>query len=81
MTIEYSNEVKGKVHAYRFSKWEMEAIANGLKSEVKKRKKKVDMILNSPKNEGQATYSIKVAAIRSEIEILNETIKEFSSGS
>lgn len=78
MEIEYSNEVKGKVHAYRFEKWEKEIIINGLKSEIKRRNTKIDRVDNSPRNEGQVTFLSKRRELRHEINTIEEIINELS---
>lgn len=78
MEIEYSQEVRGKVFAYRFLEWEMNAIAEGLKHSVRKREKMIERIRNSPKNEGQAKYSVQIDHLTMEVRILNQTIEEFS---
>lgn len=78
MEIEYSQEIRGKVFAYRFKEWEMQAIADGLKHQVKKRERNIEGIKNSPKNEGQAKYAVRVEILAREIKILKETIEEFS---
>lgn len=77
MEIEYSNEVKGKVYAYRFSEWEKCAIAASLLPFVRKLERKKEKIKNHPKNEGQATYCEQVREIQAEINSLNEIIEEF----
>ena len=79
MEVEYSNEVKGKVHAYRFSAWEKTIIAKALRPEIQKLEKKITRIRNNPKNEGQATYSEAIREARHEIETLEEIIKIFNS--
>ncbi len=77
MEIEYSNEVKGRVHAYRFETWEKLAIAQALKPVIKKLYKKIEKIEKHPKNEGQVTYSYNIRMIRFEIEVLENTVKNF----
>jgi hypothetical protein len=79
MEIEYSNEVRGKVFAYRFAKWEQKRIAEGLKPIVTKLEKKIVKIENDPKNEGQCTYSEQIRQLKLEINELNSIIKEFNS--
>lgn len=80
MEIEYSQEVKGKVYAYRFEAWEMAAIAAGLVREVDKRMKRIERIKNHPKNEGQVTFQLQVEVIEDEIAKLNDIIEEFTNG-
>lgn len=67
MEFEYSSEVKGKVKAFRFEKWEQELIAKALKAERKKMYKAIERIENNPKNEGQVTYKEAVRNIMVEI--------------
>lgn len=78
MEIEYSNEVRGKVFAYRFTTWEKELIAEALKPMIKKTERKIEKIRNNPKNEGQATYSQQIFDLRHEIRALEEIVKTFS---
>jgi hypothetical protein len=78
MEIEYSNEVRGNVHAYRFEPWEKKAIAESLKPAIKRLEKKIDKIDNDPKNEGQVTFYEAKKELRYEERRLNEIIKEFS---
>lgn len=78
MEKEYSVEVRGKVHAYRFEPWEKLTIAKLLKKEIPKLKKKIDRIIDDPKNEGQATYQTAIEEIDNEINVLEDIIKEFS---
>jgi Zn-dependent oligopeptidase len=75
MEIEYSNEVRGKVFAYRFTGVEQRHIVDALKPVVKKLEKRIDKIRNHPKNEGQATYACQIDAIRHEIKALEFIIK------
>lgn len=77
MITEYSNEVKGKVYAYRFAKWEQKAIAKALKPEIRNREIKILQIKNHPKNEGQVTYQVQIEELANEIKILTEIIEEF----
>lgn len=79
MEKEYSIEVRGKVHAYRFSDWEKNIIAEGVKPAIKKLEKKIEKIINNPKNEGQATYSCQIDEIQNGINELNDIVKEFES--
>lgn len=60
MEIEYSNEVKGRVYAYRFNDWEREILCKGLPNEINKIEKKIERIKNNPKNEGQVRYQVKI---------------------
>lgn len=78
MEFEYSQEVKGKVIAFRFEKWEQLLIAKSLKPEVKKLQKKIASIWANPKNEGQATYATKIDAIRQEIKEIENIIESMS---
>jgi phage host-nuclease inhibitor protein Gam len=78
MIIEYSNEVKGRVYAYRFDDYEKQAIARGLKGEVKKLEKKIQKVENDPDNEGQVTYQCQIEELCRELNDLREIIKEFS---
>jgi hypothetical protein len=78
MEIEYSQEVKGRVHAYRFYDFEKKAIARGLKSEVKKLEVKLQKIIDHPDNEGQATFLCQADEIRGDISNLKEIIEIFS---
>lgn len=79
MNIEYSNEIKGKVFAYRFEQWEKTIIAQALTREIKLMQKKIDRIEANPKNEGQATYSCRVDELRGEIKEMKAIIKEFTN--
>lgn len=78
MEIEYSNEVRGKVFAYRFNAWEQTQIVEALKPVVKKFEKQIDKICNHPKNEGQATYSRQIDELQNDIITLETIIKTFS---
>lgn len=78
MIKEYSNEVKGLIHAYRFTDNEKVYIAQGLKSIVLRIERKIERIKNHPKNEGQARYSLKIQTLRFQQEDLIDIIKEFS---
>ena len=78
MEIEYSNDVRGKIHAYRFDKWEKETIAKALNPIIKKLEKEIEKIDNDPDNEGQVTYWDRKREIRNEIKCLSEIIIEFS---
>jgi Zn-dependent oligopeptidase len=79
MEIEYSNEVRGQVYAYRFNSWKKKDISTGLKFVIAKLEKKIKRIQNNPKNEGQATYSLKIDELRREVKILQENIEKFES--
>lgn len=79
MEIEYSNEVKGAAYAYRFYHFEKQAIARGLKSEVRKLEKKIERVENDPNNEGQVTYLCKIEELMAELNDLKGIIKEFSA--
>lgn len=79
MEIEYSNEVRGKVFAYRFNAWEQMQIVEALKPVVKKFEKQIDKIRNHPKNEGQATYSSQIDELHHDIKTLETIIKTFSN--
>lgn len=74
MEIEYSNEVRGKVYAYRFENWERMIIAKAFRKHVKALEKSIDKIKNHPKNEGQATYSVKIDSLRREIKSVQNII-------
>lgn len=77
MEIEYSNEVKGKVHAYRFTTWEMLTIAQALRPIIRNLYKKIERIENNPRNEGQCTYSEQIRLIRMDIRELEEIVRTF----
>lgn len=77
MIPEYSNEIRGKVHAYRFEDWEKKIIANCLKPVIKKLEKKIYKIDNHPKNDGQVTFWDKKNKLIREINILTEIINDF----
>lgn len=77
MIAEYSNEIKGKVHAYRFEKWEKETISKALKPVIKKLEREVDKIDNDPDNEGQVTFWERKKELIYEIRILNDIVSEF----
>lgn len=78
MEIEYSNEVKGKVHAYRFTDIEKETIAASLKPVLKRIDAKIAKIENDPRNEGQATYSCMIDDLLREKRNYSEIIEHFS---
>lgn len=78
MEIEYSNEVRGKVFAYRFTGWEQQHIVDALKPVIRKMEAKIQRIKDHPKNEGQATYACQINEIRNEIKSLEVIIKTFS---
>ena len=78
MEIEYSNEVRGEVFAYRFEKWEKEIIADALIPKVVKIRKRIEAVRNHPKNEGQATYQVKIDEMEHEIKMLNYIIRTFT---
>ena len=77
MIKEYSKEVRGRVHAYRFEPWEKKIIAESLQPVIKKIEKKIDKIDNHPKNEGQVTFYEAKKELLYEIKALNEIIEEF----
>jgi Zn-dependent oligopeptidase len=79
MEIEYSNEVKGKVHAYRFDDVEKQHISDALNSVVNNIERKIYKVLNHPKNEGQATYAVKVDELRREQRALEYIIEVFNN--
>lgn len=79
MEIEYSNEIRGGVYAYRFENWEKKYIATALKFVIPKLEKKIKKIEKNPKNEGQVRYSQQIKELSKEVEILQETIKEFEA--
>lgn len=78
MIKEYSNEVRGRVHAYRFEPWEKKIISESLQPIIKKLEKKINMIDNHPKNEGQATFWEAKRKLLYEITYINEIIEEFT---
>lgn len=65
----YSNQL-----SFQFSKWEMEHIVKGLKKEIKLLEAKIQRVIGNPKNEGQATYLLKIDQFRNEIEGLQYII-------
>ncbi len=77
MEIEYSNEVRGQVFAYRFDGFEKQQIAAGLRLIINKTNAKMNKIINHPKNEGQATYAVKIDTLRHEIKVMEKVVKEF----
>lgn len=77
MEIEWSNEVRGKVYAYRFDDWEYVFIAKLLKTEIPKLEKKIKKIDAHPDNEGQVTYMVQKEEIYKEINALQKIITEF----
>ena len=77
MEIEYSNEVRGQVFAYRFDGFEKQQIAAGLRLIIKKTEAKMQKIIDHPKNEGQATYASQVDELRYEIKVMEKIVKEF----
>lgn len=77
MEIEYSNEVRGKVHAFRFTSYEMEVIVRRIKPEIAYIDRQIEKINNHPKNEGQATWSCKIREWRIKREMLEEIVKGF----
>ena len=78
MEIEYSNEVRGKVHAYRFNGYEREIIAEAFRKECLNIDKKIKKVENNPKNEGQAKYSLEIDQLWNSKQPLLEIVKEFS---
>ena len=80
MEIEYSNEFRGKVFAYRFTSNEMVAIADCLPPHVKKLRKKIEKIENDTRNEGQATYACQIEELQREVKDFEEIINEFKKG-
>ena len=78
MEIEYSNEVRGKVHAYRFNIIEREIIAKAFNKELERIDKQIRKIENDPKNEGQVTYSAQVDQLWHSKKPFLEIVKEFS---
>lgn len=78
MIIEYSQEERGKVFAYRFAAWERAYIANGLRPYIPRLEKKIQRIIDDPENEGQVTYREQIRELRHEITALREIIDEFS---
>ena len=78
MDVEILQDEKGNAKAYRFKKWEKQAICRGLASEIKRRHKQIERIDNNPKNEGQVTYLEEKRILRAEAEDLQEIITEFS---
>ena len=78
MEIEYSNEVRGEVFAYRFEKWEKRIIADALIPKVVKLRKRIEILRDHPKNEGQATYRVQMDEIEHEINLLNYIINTFN---
>jgi hypothetical protein len=79
MDVEYSQEVNGKVYAFRFGKWEQEVIAKALEPEIKKRERQIEKIRNDPNNEGQVTYQVKIEDIDWEITCLKRIIDFMSN--
>lgn len=77
MEKEYSNEVKGRVHAYRFTTDEKQIIAKALKPEIKKLEKKIQKIENDPNNEGQVTYACRIDQLENQKKELLFIINEF----
>lgn len=79
MEKEYSNEVRGLVHAYRFDDWEKKRIAQGLRVIVRKLKRRSEKIRNHPDNEGQVKYSEAIRLFDAEIRELDNIISEFDT--
>ena len=78
MEFEYSSQVKGKVIAFMFSKFEMKAIADALKPTLKKYDKSIEKIENDPDNDGQCTYAAKIDELIGNKEMIQEIIDVFS---
>ena len=78
MIIEYSQEVKGMHFAYRFDDDEKKIIIKAFQAEIKKLERKIERIKNHPKNEGQATFSMKIREVRLLIESYQDAIKGLS---
>jgi len=78
MIKEYSNEIWGKVHAYRFEDWEKNIISESLKPVIKKLENKIYKIDNHPKNEGQVTFWEAKREFINEIKVLTEIVNDFS---
>lgn len=75
-TREFQND--GYDYAYHFRKNEKEAIARSLKHEIKRLEKIIDRALKSPRNEGQATYDVKIEDAEKLINFCNEMIELFT---
>jgi len=74
MEVEYSTEVRGKVHAFRFEAWERVLISNALQPYVKKLVKQIERIRNDPRNEGQATYQSDIDELEREKRAVQQII-------
>ena len=77
MIIEYSNEVKGKHYAYRFTEWEMKTIAKALIPIVKNIEKTIEKIKNDPRNDGSLKFICRIEDLYGDIEVIEEIIVEF----
>ena len=77
MEIEYSNEVRGLAYAYRLEGWEKLLISKSLIPEIKKLQKRIERLENNPRNEGQATYSVKIDELRREMNCVQQIIDTF----
>lgn len=78
MLIEYSNDIKGEIKGYWFHEAEKQEIVKGLVYRTKQLEAKIQRIKDSPKNEGQATYSLQIQSIRFLIQELEDIIQKLS---
>ena len=78
MEIDYSG-YKNFKYAYYFSPSELETIAFALKDYNKKLEIKVKRLENSPKNEGQCTFTEKIRELRYEIYNNKNIIESFTN--
>jgi hypothetical protein len=77
MELEYAKNQKYKC-AFLFNQWERDSIAECLILKNKKLLKKIESIENSPKNEGQVTFSEQIRDLRNEINNNIEIAKTMS---
>jgi methionyl-tRNA formyltransferase len=76
MKFERGPYYAGEYTAYRFTKGEVDLIAQALKSFIPKIEKKITRVENHPRNEGQATYAVKIMEHQGDIAFCKEMIEE-----
>lgn len=79
MLIEYSNDIKGEIKGYAFHEAEKQEIVKGLIFRKRQLEAKIERIKNSPKNEGQAKYILKIQTVRFLIYDIEEIIEKLSN--
>jgi hypothetical protein len=75
--MEVERSINKGEFANTFSKWEKELIAKLVAKEIPKLERKIQKIIDNPKNEGQASYSWEVDKYRSRMRTIKEIHEEF----